>query len=50
MKEGYWISKHFLKQIQKKALSIQKPLYLAYALLFIFDNITSYSIYANNAL
>lgn len=33
-----------------KALPIVKALYPGYSLLFLFDNATSYSVYANNAL
>ena len=50
IEEKYWISEHFLNQIQKKALPIRKALYPGYTLLFIFDNATSHLIYAKNAL
>lgn len=49
-KEGYWTRQYLLDQIVKKALLIRKTLYLGYALLFMFENITNHSIYAQNAL
>lgn len=39
-----------LDWIINKNLPIAKGLYLGYELLFIFDNTTSYSIYAKNIL
>lgn len=48
MEEGYWTDKHLLNQIQKKALPIGEALYPGYALLFIFNNATSHSIYAKD--
>lgn len=39
-----------LDQVIKKVLLIQKALYLDYILLFLFDNSTSYSIYAKDKL
>lgn len=48
--EGYWTGEHLLDQIQKKALPIGEALYPGYALLFLFDNATSHSIYAQDAL
>ena len=48
--EGYWTGEHLLDQIQKNALPIGEALYPGYALLFLFDNATSHSIYAQDAL
>ena len=39
-----------LDQIVKKALLIAESLYPSYELLFMFDNATSHSIYAKDAL
>ena len=50
MEEGYWIGKHLLEQIKAKALPIVGALYSGYELLFMFDNATSYTIYAKDAL
>ena len=50
MEERYWIGEHLLNQIQKKALPIGETLYRGYALLFMFDNATSHSIYAKDVL
>lgn len=50
MEEKYWTGEHLLNQIQKKALLIGEALYPGYALLFMFDNATSHSIYAKDAL
>lgn len=46
----YQTKKYLLNQIVKKLLSIEKALYLDYALLFLFDNITNYLIYTQDAL
>ena len=48
--ERYWNRAKLYKQIVSKALPIAKALYLGYSLLFLFDNTTSHSVYANNAL
>ena len=48
--KGYWTGEHLLDQIVKKALSIGEALYPGYKLLFLFDNTTSHSIYAPDAL
>lgn len=48
--EGYYNGAKLYKQIVSKALYIAKALYLGYLLLFLFDNITSHSVYANNIL
>ncbi len=48
--EGYWTEEHLLDQIVKKALPIGEALYQGYELLFSFDNATSNSIYATDAL
>ena len=48
--EGYWTGEHLMDQIVKKALPIGEALYLGYELLFLFDNATSHSIYAPDAI
>lgn len=48
--KGYWDRAKLHKQIVSKALPIVEVLYSGYSLLFFFDNITSHSSYANNAL
>ena len=50
IEERYWTDEYLLNQIQKKTLPIGETLYLGYALLFMFDNTTSHSIYAKDAL
>ena len=50
MEEGYWTGEHLLDQIVMKALPIAESLYPGYELLFMFDNATSHSIYAKDAL
>ncbi len=50
IEEGYWTGEHLLDQIINKALPMAESLYPGYELLFIFDNTTSHSIYANDAL
>ena len=50
MEEGYWAGEHLLDQIINKALSIAESLYPGYELLFMFDNTTSYFIYAKDEL
>ena len=46
--EGYWDSPKLHKKVVTKALPIAKTLYSGYSLLFLFDNSTSHSIYADN--
>lgn len=48
--EGYWDGAKLHEQVISKALPIAEALYPGYSLLFLFDNATSHSIYANNAL
>ena len=48
--EGYWTGEYLLDQITKKALPIAQALYPGYELLFMFDNVMSYLIYAKDAL
>ena len=48
--EGYWNSEKLLHQILDRAVPIAKVLYPGYELLFLFDNATSHSIYADDAL
>lgn len=50
MEKKYWLSKHLFDQIKSKALFIMEAWYPGYELLFIFNNITSYAIYAKNLL
>ena len=50
MEEGYWTREYLLDQIVKKDLLIAESLYRGYELLFMFNNATSYSIYAKNVL
>lgn len=47
--DRYQKKKNLLKYIIKKTLLITKVLYLGYQLLFLFDNITSYLLFALNA-
>lgn len=44
--DGYQKKKYLLKQVIEKVLSIVKVLYLKHQLLFSFDNVISYSIFA----
>ena len=48
--DGYWDGAKLHHQVMKKALLIAKALYPKYFLLFIFNNATSHSVYAKNAL
>lgn len=48
--ERYWDGVKLHKQVVSKALLIAKALYSGYSLLFLFDNATSHSVYAKNAL
>ena len=48
--DGYWTGEELLDQVVKKALPIGEVLYPGYELLFIFDNATSHSVYAKDAL
>ena len=48
--DGYWNGAKLHKQIVNKALPIAEALYPGYSLLFLFDNATSHSIYAKDAL
>ncbi len=50
MEEGYWTEEHLLYQIINKGLPISESLYPGYELLFLFDNATSFSIFAKNVL
>lgn len=47
---GYWDGAKLYQQVVKKALSIAEALYPGYSFLFLFDNATSHSIYAKDAL
>lgn len=44
------MDKHLLDQIKIKILPIEKALYSRYKLLFMLDNVTSYAVYAKDAL
>lgn len=48
--EGYWDGKMLLSQVTERALPIAETLYPGYSFLFLFDNATSHSIYADDAL
>ena len=48
--DGYWDEAKLHKQVVNKALPIAKALYLGYSLLYLFDNATSHSVYARDAL
>lgn len=47
---GYWDRAKLHKHVVNKSLPIAEALYSGYSLLFLFNNATSYSVYANNAL
>lgn len=46
----YWNKAKVYKLVVTKVLPIMEAFYLGYSLLFLFSNIISYFIYANNAL
>lgn len=46
----YWDEAKLLWQAIKKTLLIAETLYLGYFILFIFDNITSHSVYTEDVL
>lgn len=48
--EGYWDRPKLHQQVVNKVLPIVEALYSSYSLLFLFDNATSYSVYAQDAL
>ena len=48
--DGYWKGENLLKQVVEKALPIAEALYPGYQLLFLFDNATSHSVFASDAL
>lgn len=48
--DGYWKGEHLLQQMVEKALPIGEALYPGYQLLFLFDNATSHSVFALDAL
>lgn len=47
---GYWNGAKLYQQIVNKALPKAEAIYPSYSLLYFFDNITNYSIYAKNVL
>lgn len=48
--DRYWDGAKLHHQVVSKALPIAEALYLGYSLLFLFDNATSHSVYAKDAL
>lgn len=48
--DGYWDRAKLYQQVVKKALPIAEAFYPGYSLLFLFDNATSHSVYAKDAL
>lgn len=48
--KGYWDGAKLHQQVITKALPVAEVLYSGYSLLFLFDNATSHSVYAKNAL
>ena len=48
--DGYWDGAKLHHQVMKKALLIAEALYPGYSLFFLFDNATSHSVYAKDAL
>lgn len=48
--DGHWDGKLLLRQAVDKALPIAEALYPGYRFLFFFDNATSHSVYADDAL
>lgn len=48
--EGYWDGPKLHQQVVNKALPIAEALYPGYSLLFLFDNATSHSVYAQDVL
>jgi hypothetical protein len=48
--DGYWDGKMLLRQALDRALPVATALYPGYSFLFLFDNVTSHSVYADNAL
>jgi len=49
-REGYWDGAKLLEQVVNKALPIAEALFPGYSLFFLFDNATSHSVYAEDAL
>lgn len=48
--KGYWDRFKLVKQVVHKILLITEALYQGYLLVFLFNNTTSHSIFAQNAL
>lgn len=48
--DRYWDKARLHQQVVNKALPIAEALYPGYSLLFLFDNATSHSVYAKDAL
>lgn len=48
--EGHWDGKKLLDQVKKRAIPIAEALYPGYEFVFFFDNATSHSVYADDAL
>ena len=47
--DGYWDGAKLHNQVVNKALPITQALYPGYSLLFLFDNVTSHSVYSKDA-
>ena len=50
LNDGYWDGPKLHHQVITKTFPIAEALYPGYSLLFLFDNATSHSVYAQNAL
>lgn len=50
LNNGYWDKLKLYKQVIYKILSITEVLYPDYLFLFLFNNITSYHVFVQNAL
>lgn len=48
--DGYWDRIKLLCQVMEKALPMAEALYPEYSFVFMFDNATSHSVYAEDAL
>ena len=48
--DGYWDGAKLYQQVVNKALPIAEAFYPGYSLFFLFDNATSHSVYAKDAL
>ena len=48
--DGYWDEAKLHQQVVNKALPIAKTFYPGYSFFYLFDNVTSHSVYAKDAL